>query len=220
MPQPAKVIHLDDIERVPGPDSLTWLPVRRTLGIDAFGTNAYIAAKAGEDVVEPHQEADEGADPADGHQELYFVARGHATFEIDGERHEAPAGTYVFIPDASSHRHAVADEAGTTVLSFGGPPRFTPSPWEWAFLAAPRIRDDPGRAREILAEGLERHPNAGNLLYNLACLEALDDNPDAALAALEPAIAQLPSLRAHAADDEDLISLRGDPRFQALIATP
>jgi hypothetical protein len=44
MPQPPQVIHLDEIEPVSGPGSLTWLPVRRTLGIEAFGTNAWVAA--------------------------------------------------------------------------------------------------------------------------------------------------------------------------------
>jgi mannose-6-phosphate isomerase-like protein (cupin superfamily) len=220
MPQPHTVMHLDDFERVSGPDSLTWLPVRRTLGIEAFGTNAYVAGQVGDDVVEPHQEAKEGSDPAEGHQELYFVARGRATFEIDGERHDAPAGTYVFIPDATSHRHAVAEEAGTTVLSFGGPPSFTPSPWEWAFLAAPLLREEPARAREILDEGLQRHPQAGDLLYNLACLEAIDGRRDEALATLERALAQSPGLREYAGDDDDLEALRGDPRFAALIAQP
>jgi quercetin dioxygenase-like cupin family protein len=119
-----KVVHLDDIERVPGPDTLTWLPVRATLDIRAFGCNAYVAGAPGEDVVEPHTE--EGAD----HQELYFVARGRAQFTVDGDSFDAPAGTYVFIPDPGSHRHAVAEDPGTTVLSFGGPPTFEPSEWE------------------------------------------------------------------------------------------
>ena len=112
-----KVVHLDEIERIPGPETLTWLPVRATLDIRAFGCNAYVAGAAGEDVVEPHTE--EGAD----HQELYFVARGRAQFTVDGDSFDAPAGTYVFIPEPESHRHAVAAEAGTTVLSFGGPPK-------------------------------------------------------------------------------------------------
>jgi hypothetical protein len=150
----AHVVHLDDIERIPGPDTLTWLPVRATLGIRAFGCNAYVAGEAGEDVVEPHDE--EG--PV-GHQELYFVARGRADFTVDGERYVAPAGTYVFIPDPSSHRHAVAVEAGTTVLSFGGPPTFEPSAWEWAFRAKPLLDSDPDRAREIVDDGLRSHPD-------------------------------------------------------------
>ena len=67
--------------------------MRATLDIRAFGCNAYVAGEEGEDVVEPHTE--EGDD----HQELYFVARGQAEFTLDGERFDAPAGTYVFIPD-------------------------------------------------------------------------------------------------------------------------
>ena len=125
---PAKVVHLDDVERIPGPGTLTWLPVRATLDIRAFGCNAYVAGREGEDVVEPHTE--EGGD----HQELYFVARGLARFTVDGEQFDARAGTYVFIPDPKSHRHAVAAEAGTTVLSFGGPPTFEPSEWEGRWL--------------------------------------------------------------------------------------
>jgi hypothetical protein len=136
MTKPPIVMGLDEFERRPGPGPMTWLPVRHTLGIEAFGTNAYVANAAGDDVVEPHDELpgpDE--DIADAHQELYFVARGHATFTIDGTEHDAPAGTYVFVPDPASHRHAVAREPGTAVLSFGGPPTFTPSEWEGRWLA-------------------------------------------------------------------------------------
>jgi hypothetical protein len=156
---PARTVHLDEIERIPGPDTLTWLPVRATLDIRAFGCNAYVAGTAGEDVVEPHTE--EG--PGGGHQELYFVARGRAEFTVDGEAIDAPAGTYVFIPDPASHRHAVAAEEGTTVLSFGGPPSFEPSAWEWSFRAAPLIDSDPARAREIIEEGLLAHPGDESL---------------------------------------------------------
>lgn len=41
-----RVAHLDDIEAVPGPGTLTWRPVRASLGIRAFGTNAYTAEEA------------------------------------------------------------------------------------------------------------------------------------------------------------------------------
>ena len=211
-PEPAKIVHLDQFEAIPGPGSLTWRPVRMTLGVRAFGCNAYTAGEAGQDVVEPHTE-----DPDLAHQELYFVAAGRATFTIDGDSHDAPAGTYVFIPDPASHRHAVATEPGTTVLSFGGPPTFEPSPWEWAFRAAPIIRSDPARAREILAEGLELHPGSPSLLYNLACLEAVEGRRDGALAALAEAIRIRPEVAAWAREDDDLASLRDDPEFRALV---
>lgn len=209
MPEPPKLLHLDEIEAIPGPGTLSWLPVRHTLGIRAFGCNAYRAEDAGQDVVEPHTE--------EAHEELYFVARGAATFTIDGETHSAPAGTYVFLPDPASHRHAVAEEPGTVVLSFGGPPDFEPSAWEWAFRAAGIQRTDPARARQILQEGLDRFPDNASLHYNLACLEALSGRRDEAIASLERAIQQRPEARDWARKDSDLESVRDDERFRALI---
>lgn len=220
MPAPVSVVSLDDIQSVPVGGhgfSLRWLPVRHALGIRAFGTNAYVAADAGEDVVEPHQE---GTDPARDHEELYFVARGSARFTVDATDYEAPTGTYVFIPDPRSHRHAVALEAGTTVLSFGGPPTFEPSSWEWNFRAAPLMADPAtrGEAREIMQDALSRFPDAGNVRYNAACLEALDGNAEAALEHLTRAIAARPEYAEWAREDGDLASLREDPRFTDLTA--
>lgn len=210
--EPPKIIHLDQIEAVPGPGTLTWHPVRLALGVRAFGCNAYTAGAAGEDVVEPHTE-----DPKLAHQELYFVASGRATFTIDGESYDAPAGTYVFVPDPGSYRHAVAAEAGTTVLSFGGPPTFQPSAWEWAFRAGPLIRTEPERARQILAEGLELHPESGSLHYNLACLEAVQGRRAEALDALRRALELRPEVAGWARDDEDFAGLRDDPEFRSLL---
>ena len=48
------------------------------------------------------------------------MARGTARFTLDSDTFTAPAGTYVFVREPEVHRHAVAEEAGTTVLSFGG----------------------------------------------------------------------------------------------------
>jgi hypothetical protein len=214
MPDPPKVLKLDEIDALPGPGTLTWRPVRHALGIRAFGCNAYTAQTVGADVVEPHTE-----DPELGHQELYFVASGHAVFTIDDQRYHAPAGTYVFIPDPSSHRHAVASEPGTTVLSFGGPPTFTPSAWEWAFRAAAIRGSDPEAARAILDQGLVSHPESPSLLYELACLDSIGGQNEDALAALARAIAVKPEIRAWAQEDEDFEALRADPDFLAMITT-
>lgn len=211
MPAAPRVVHIDEFEAVQGPGSLTWRPVRLTLGVRAFGCNAYTAANAGDDVVEPHTEG-----PANDHQELYFVATGRATFTIDGRTYDAPAGTYVFVPDPVSHRRAVAAEPDTTVLSFGGSPTFEPSAWEWAFRAGPLIRTDPQRAREILEEGLATHPEAGSLHYNLACLEAVWGSREAAIAALRLAIELRPEAADWARGDEDFASLRDDAEFRGL----
>jgi tetratricopeptide (TPR) repeat protein len=206
------VAHLDELESISGPDTLTWRPVRAHFDIRAFGTNAYTADREGVDVVEPHTE---DADLA--HEELYFVARGSARFTIDGESFDAPAGTYVFIPEPSAHRHAVATEAGTTLLSFGGPPVFQPSAWEWTFRAADLSeRGELDAARKVLNEGRRAHPQSPSIAYAFACVEALGGNRDRALAELRSALDREPELAEWAAKDSDLESLRGDPEFEKL----
>lgn len=211
MAEQPKVLKLDEIDALPGPGTLTWHPVRHALGVRAFGCNAYTAGAVGADVVEPHTE-----NPDLAHQELYFVARGLAVFTIDGKRYDAPAGTYVFIPDPSSHRHAVAGESGTTVLSFGGPPTFTPSAWEWAFRAAAARRTDAAAARVIVQEGLDIHPDSPSLLYELACLDSVAGRRQDALAALARAVEIEPELGSWARKDEDFQTLRDDPEFLAI----
>jgi AraC-like ligand binding domain len=212
VPARPRIAHLDEIEARPGPGTLTWRPVRSALGIRAFGTNAYTARDAGEDVVEPHTE-----NPKLAHEELYFVAAGRATFTIDGESYDAPSGTYVFIPDPGSHRHAVSAEPGTTVLSFGGPPTFVPSAWEWYMQAGPLIRSDPARAREITSEGLRVHPEDGGMHYALACLEAVQGNRGQALTALRKAVSLRPESAEWASGDRDFEALWDDPEFISIV---
>jgi Cupin domain len=214
MPVRPRIAHLDEIEARPGPGTLTWRPVRSALGIRAFGTNAYTAGEAGEDVVEAHTE-----NPQLAHEELYFVAAGRATFTIDGESYDAPSGTYVFIPDSASHRHAVSAEPGTTVLSFGGPPTFVPSAWEWYMEAGPLIHSDPARAREITGEGLRVHPEDGGMYYTLACLEAVEGNRGEALAALRKAASLRPESAEWAPGDKDFEALWGDPEFIEIVGS-
>lgn len=202
MPEPPRVVHLDELDAIPGPGTLTWHPVRAHLGVRAFGTNAYSAQRVGDDVVEPHTES-----PEIGHEELYFVARGRATFTLDGETFDAPAGTYVFVPDTATHRHAVAAEPETTVLSFGGPPTFTPSPWEWSFRADPLIESDPTRAREILEDGLRHHPDSPGLQIHLARLEVRAGNEERARELLRRALERQPESVELARQDRRLAAL-------------
>ncbi|MBL8862636.1 MAG: hypothetical protein JNK02_11570 [Planctomycetes bacterium] len=64
-----------------------------------------------------------------------------------------------------------------------------------------------------------REPEDPNVLYNLACSLALTGRTDEAFRTLERAILHGYDDPAHLSLDEDLASLRGDPRFAALLAT-
>ena len=89
-----------------------WIPVRHHFAIDAFGVNAY-RVKAGATAVPEHDET------ASGHVELYYVASGSATFTIDGEAVEAPAGTFLYLEDPAATRSAQATADDTVVVAIG-----------------------------------------------------------------------------------------------------
>jgi len=203
-----KTLRLDEIEGIPVLGSLVWKPVRRTLGVTAFGINAYTAAAAGDEVVEDHTEAQLG------HEEIYAVVAGHATFTVDGEQVDAPAGTLVYLDDPAQRRSAVAKEPNTTVLAIGGVPgRHEISPWEYFFPALPHMRaGDWDAARRLLEEALAEH-DFPVLHYQLACVEAQAGNRERALDELNVAVAAAERFREHAAKDEDFAAIRDDPRF-------
>jgi tetratricopeptide (TPR) repeat protein len=214
-----KTARIDEIEPIAVVDGqLQWRPLRRTLGIQAFGINAY-TANAGDLVVEEHDETGAGAGH---HEELYVVVTGRATFTVDGEEIDAAVGTCVFLDDPKERRAARALEDGTTVLAIGGErgAAFKVSPWEFAFAGAPALeakRYD--EARDLLHVGLELHPGNASLLYNLACAEALLGEKEAALEHLADAV-ENPRFRKFAETDSDFDSLRDDPRFTALVSPP
>jgi hypothetical protein len=141
-PKPYKALKVSEIP-TPASEGISqsaWKPVRHHLGIRAFGVNAFVAGKPGEVMVEEHDENPEPGSGVQGHEELYFVSSGRATFTIAGDTFEAPAGTLVFVhPEAT--RAAVAGESGTTLLAIGAPlgEAFRVSDWESRRLeAAPR----------------------------------------------------------------------------------
>jgi quercetin dioxygenase-like cupin family protein len=110
------VVSLDELDRIPVSHGLEWRPIRRRLGIRAFGMNAYTAEKVGDCVVEEHTEEQLG------HEEVYVVVSGRARFTLGDEDIDAPAGTLVYIGNPATTRAAVAEEEGTTVLAVGGAP--------------------------------------------------------------------------------------------------
>ncbi|MGH2997471.1 MAG: TPR end-of-group domain-containing protein, partial [Gaiellaceae bacterium] len=93
--------------------------------------------------------------------------------------------------DPALRRGAVAREPATTILAVGAKPdeAFAALPWEENADIIPLFgRGEFREAKERLEAALERHPDAGGLLYNLACAESRLGETDAALAHLERAI--------------------------------
>jgi tetratricopeptide (TPR) repeat protein len=201
--------HIDELDAIEMPDGFVWRPVRKRFGIRAFGVNAYTPGANGM-VLETHTEKTLE------HQEIYLVLRGRVKFTIDGNEHELGQGQLVFLRDTALKRGAVALTDDAAVLAVGGKPGepHEISAWEYTFAASPDLRagrfDD---ARALLREGLEAKPGHPAILYDLACVEALAGESDKALELLNEAIAKNESFRAYAQKDDDLASIRDDPRF-------
>jgi mannose-6-phosphate isomerase-like protein (cupin superfamily) len=206
-----KVLALEDLERVPL-DHGVWRPVRRPLGVTAFGINAYTADHAGDSLIEPHDETSPGAG---GHEELYLTATGTASFTVANQKVDAPAGTMLLV-EPGTPREAVAAEDSTTVLVIGGRPgaAMPPSPFEYWYSAVPAsAAGDLERAYAVVGEGLEHWPKHGGIHYALGCYAARLGRRKQALEHLRIAFAEDPRTREWAAEDSDLDAIRDDPGF-------
>jgi tetratricopeptide (TPR) repeat protein len=207
-----ELTHVDDLDEIPVA-GVVWRPIRRKLGVRAFGVNAYTAEHVGAPIIEEH---DEQGDGAGGHEELYVVLRGRATFTLGGETRDAPAGTLVFVRDPAVRRAAIAEEEGTVVLAVGGEPgeAYEVSPWEHYFAAAVYVEQGSwDRAIATIAAGLEQYPNHPSILYNLACAESLGGRSPDAIAHLQQAVAVDPKLAERAGREPDFEPIRGEPGF-------
>ena len=211
-----QLLRLDEIEGYAEDDRPRWHMIRSVLGIESFGINAWRATAAGQEIIGDHDELGPGAG---GHEELYFVLSGRATFTVDGERVDAPAGSILFVKDPATRRGAIADEASTEILVIGGRPgaAFSVSPWE---RSAEALRcwttGDWDRAIEILTAQLAEDPANANVLYNLACAECRSGRDGAAIDHLTRAVELVPRFAELARTDGDLDAIRGDGRFPPL----
>jgi len=191
-----------------------WRPVRMHLGITAFGVTAWTGRAAGDRIINEHDESDDGS------EELYLVLHGRAAFELDGERRDAPAGTFVFVKPGV-RRTAFAEEPGTTIVAVGGEPGkpYEPTGWElWGPLRPLYEAGDYAGAATRGRELVESHPEYAALFYNLACCESLAGDADEAVAHLRRAIELSERFRAYAAEDSDFDPIREQPAFAELVA--
>jgi len=210
------VTTLDELVAPPMPDQARWHTIRKTLGISAFGINAWTATEDDQQIIGEHDEVD-----GTGHEELYVVVKGHATFTVDGNAVDAPAGTLVHLADPSVKRAAVGKE-GTTILVVGAKPgvAFTPSEWERSAEAlAYWPTEEWDKAIEVLESHLEATPEHAGTLYNLACAHARAGHPDVAMDYLVRAVELREQFAEYAPKDDDLASLRDDPRFPTSTAS-
>jgi hypothetical protein len=204
-----QVARLDDIER-----RGRSIPVREHLGIHAFGVNAYTPGEDGT-LINEHDEA------GSGQEELYVVLDGNATFEVDGETFDAPAGTFVSVRP-ESRRKATGEG---TVLALGATPGEVYQAMDWG--EAWRFHTESmtaygeqryGDALEAVRNGLEQVPDHAGLHYNYACFASLTgDTADDTFGHLQRSVELFPPFREQARRDDDFASVREDPRFEAAL---
>lgn len=208
--------HLTEMQAPqPNPD-VTWAAIRHHVGVSSFGINAWTGS-AGAQVISEHDELG-GRSPQ--HEELYLVVSGRATFTIDGETVDAPAGTVVFVRDPAARRGAVAVVDDTTILAVGAKPGevFTPSKWERsAPVLAHFANGEYEQAQALLTALLEEDPDDPTVLYNLACAESLLGRSDDAVGHLQRSVRLDASFRELAKSDTDFDAVRDDPRFVELV---
>jgi mannose-6-phosphate isomerase-like protein (cupin superfamily) len=208
------IARLDEIEEV-SDGRCPFRPVRHHFGVTAFGINAWTGREAGDRIINEHDESN-----PDPEEELYLVTQGRATFELDGERRDAPAGTFVFVRPGVK-RTAFAEEPGTTIVAVGNAPgRYETTGWElWAPF---QPLYEAGSYAELADTGREAIESAGYAtpLYNLACSESLAGRPADAVEHLRRAIELSERFRAYAKDDSDFDAIREEPAFEELVGEP
>ena len=199
-------------------DDKGYIRLRRDLDVGAFGVSAAFQKKAGEALINEHDEAGPGSDR---HEELYVVVQGSATFTVDGEAIEAPQGTTVFVRDPDAKRGATATADDTIVLAVGGRRgeayRLSPMMAATGFFDAYNAKDYAG-ALEATKRGLHAYPGNALLLYNVACMSALLGDHKTALKALAESVSKWEPYKELAREDDDFVSLRDDLEFIELVS--
>jgi tetratricopeptide (TPR) repeat protein len=186
------VAHLEEIDEI-SDGRCPKRPVRHHFGITAFGVNAWTGREAGDRIIN----------------------------ELDGERVDAPAGTFVFARP-SVKRTAFAEESGTTIVALGGVPGKAYEPYGNEVWAPLRPLYESGQYAEVadrLRAELEAHPEYTMLFYNLACSESLAGRKADAIEHLRVAVERSDQWRSLAAEDSDLDPIRDDRAFKELIGS-
>ena len=210
----ARVARLSEIDAIPIGHGSPPRPPRAR--VRAFGVNAYSAPAAGDPLIEPHDETSSGAG---GHDELYLVVTGRATFTVDDEAIDVAPGTLMYIPvgvrrsrrgrardDRGRGRRAcrpAAASVGLRILVRGRAP-------------LPRRRLHPSDRTRVGRVRRMAGPSSDPLPARL--LPRIGRRTRGSLDHLERACAGDTRAKSWARDDHDFDSIRDEPRFQATVS--
>jgi mannose-6-phosphate isomerase-like protein (cupin superfamily) len=96
---------IDELGEGPG-----FRKIRQALGVTAFGVNAIVYAPRFEGFMHYHNEQDE----------LYFVHRGRAVFEVDGDQFELGPGGVVHVESTTPRKVTNATDEELVMFVVGG----------------------------------------------------------------------------------------------------
>jgi quercetin dioxygenase-like cupin family protein len=113
------LLHCEDLER-----SGNWLLARRSLGLSAFGMNL-IEIPPGEQIPE-HDETDRDQ------EEVFVFLSGSPPLLVDGEPHDAPAGTLARLDPEPRRTVVNHGEEPALVLIASAPCSSGYTPMDWA----------------------------------------------------------------------------------------
>ena len=170
---------------------------------------------AGDPVINVHDEGDPTAD-----EELFLVLQGHAVFELDGDRVDAPAGSSSSPLPASSGRRSPRRQGRRSSRSEARRERRTRPRLGALGAVRPALRDGRvRRGRRPPARSGRSRSQYALLFYNLACCESLSGRTTDALDHLRHAIELSEEFRMFAKDDSDFDAIRDDPIFKELTSS-
>jgi len=184
--------------------ALDWVPVRRRLGIDAFGVNGYRAARAGDVIIEDHVESP-------GQQEAYMVVRGRARLTVGGHDLDLGPGEIAFVADPDQRRGGVALEDETALLAIGGwtDQPYHSLPWEPIYLTQQLMaRGEWSEAAATLEREAGTHRDSAIVHFRMACCFAQAGEHERALVELGAALEARPGMAEMAVSDPLLEPLR------------
>jgi quercetin dioxygenase-like cupin family protein len=116
--------HRDEFETMEGSGESTWMLARKALGTDCFGYNLVRIGPGGQ--IPEHDES------ASGQVELYVILEGDAVLRMNGEDHQAPAGTFASIEPGATRTILNPTDAPVTAMLIGVQPEGGYEPMSWA----------------------------------------------------------------------------------------